>query len=760
MISLNRTCIAVTVISTVLYAGYHGVDALTYPRKAWIHPVKVARTTTNFNRHHIVPRTTPLGALCSTISPNQSRPARKYQAKKSSDNKKVTSTNENLPWSADFVTSHHTQSKIQSAAASECSDPVECAQHILETLLNTPPSECNPANIVCALTLSAKTLPAASANTSNEGFHQSLIKTLEILQMLVDDNKLSSRQLCNAAWAIAKHIDHGIDAQYINDALDSIALRMTDHLERIRGRHSMRKNMKHVQTGELSMLLWAFAAAKPRDLPPGWERPPRFEQIAPELDDVVKKTKNKHRVTFVSVIDDMSDSEDDDDNNRLESATSRLFDAAAIAFCRGEGAAALQSSDTDNMTMLKNSTWSELSNVAWSFAARGAYGTKQSDAMMTFLAREATRRLNLAMRAPPILTGGKSNKFCIVLPRDVVQIAWALGTMESDNISIGHALVHLVDAINGYWVSNNNSSENYRQLRCFKNADLVQLASALAHGRLDNRSVLTAIYEESLLRLRRSLQNKRPCFTASELSILLWVQARLNLTEKYGSVFGEFPSAACQLIHGQVSGLRSQEHANLAWSITVLNKFDEHIGLLLQKIFDDASSLSNGTIQLEHAHQLWQAYFILRDDCPEAVKFVSPEFSHFLERQWNIEKGRNKHSSYRHKSISKTLELLGVAHQNESKEDVDVAIVIRDGNSFTHKAHKPTSGFDMDRAQHKIAVEFDGPHHFTVLASTGDDLSLIEKGAKVLPRVLGHTVLKYKMLKKKGWTVVRIPWYV
>ena len=27
------------------------------------------------------------------------------------------------------------------------------------------------------------------------------------------------------------------------------------------------------------------------------------------------------------------------------------------------------------------------------------------------------------------------------------------------------------------------------------------------------------------------------------------------------------------------------------------------------------------------------------------------------------------------------------------------------------------------------------------------------------PRALGHTVLKYKLLKKQGWTVVRIPYY-
>ena len=36
----------------------------------------------------------------------------------------------------------------------------------------------------------------------------------------------------------------------------------------------------------------------------------------------------------------------------------------------------------------------------------------------------------------------------------------------------------------------------------------------------------------------------------------------------------------------------------------------------------------------------------------------------------------------------------------------------------------------------------------------------MEGGVKITtPRVLGHTVLKYRLLKKKGWTVVRIPYY-
>lgn len=50
------------------------------------------------------------------------------------------------------------------------------------------------------------------------------------------------------------------------------------------------------------------------------------------------------------------------------------------------------------------------------------------------------------------------------------------------------------------------------------------------------------------------------------------------------------------------------------------------------------------------------------------------------------------------------------------------------------------------------AVEFDGPLHFTREAFD-------ELGNKIAPRTLGHTALKYRLLKQQGWAVVRVPYY-
>ena len=49
-----------------------------------------------------------------------------------------------------------------------------------------------------------------------------------------------------------------------------------------------------------------------------------------------------------------------------------------------------------------------------------------------------------------------------------------------------------------------------------------------------------------------------------------------------------------------------------------------------------------------------------------------------------------------------------------------------------------------------MAVEFDGPNHFTRVRSDNSSEP---------PRPLGHNQLKYRLLKRQGWTVVRVPYF-
>ena len=190
-------------------------------------------------------------------------------------------------------------------------------------------------------------------------------------------------------------------------------------------------------------------------------------------------------------------------------------------------------------TLMGGCTWGELSNVAWSYAARGMCGPGGAALlMMTNLVGEVTRRMIAWHR-------GDGTTAANILPRDAIQIAWALGTMGSDNGDVGNALVHLVDAIRGHWI---DGCESCRPLAGWTCADLAQMATAMAHGRLDNQDVLPAVYEESLGRIlagsgsdgrRGPWRNNRGAdggFSTAKISILLWVQARLYLTPKFGEV--------------------------------------------------------------------------------------------------------------------------------------------------------------------------------------------------------------------------------
>ena len=618
-----------------------------------------------------------------------------------------------------------------------------------------------------------------------------------------------------------------------------------------------------IRPGEISMLLWAYAIVGPRNRPPGWESPRKMERLSSvvslssidddnvsvsssgsgsgvnsnENDSGVKVGKMTggsdstsaaenytEYVTFVK-LDSFSTSNGDFNDktyyhaDALESpldcnskTVDTLFDAVAIAFSRGVGVnmmAADMVEENHCRSLLSNCTWRELSNIAWSFATRGAYKSKESERMMSLFANEATSRIRSCVLGSSKRndTDGASTKAsaCKILPRDSIQIAWALGIMESDNVDSGDALLYLVDSIHDYWIDDSSGSttkkgskqqqqqQQQRPLRPFAHwtcADLVQLATAMAHGRLDNQSVLESIFRESLERISSSSggrrgggqhQRHKRVFSTAEISILMWVQARLYLTPKIGDVYAIFPSVASRELLRRMGsndvqlpnrmrqmGLGPQEQANLAWSLTVLENYSDSVVTLLQYIFHAASSLlsssspfgkdSERIMQLEHAHQLWQSYFLLSKDFPDATKFVPAELRNYLEDKWKLEKSRSKQSSSRHKAISQTLNLMKVAHRNEYEEDVDVAIVLEENSAWTHTAQ---NNFDSlpEKGHRKVAVEFDGPHHFTRSASTERDLLLIESGAKIIPRVLGHTVLKYRLLKRKGWTVIRIPYY-
>lgn len=552
--------------------------------------------------------------------------------------------------------------------------------------------------------------------------------------------------------------------------------------------------------------------------------------------------------------------------------------------------------------------WSELANVAWSYATYGWSRSPASEKVFYLIANETVRRLQ-------VLGGEKEEEeqikqsygtdipwWIVDQPanRDLSQLIWSLGIAQSDNFRLVDSLIHVVQHMwrreqqqqkkkkkrrqifsksgGGGGVGDGLTKTTITSSRLFEDwscADLVQVASALAHARLDEQNVLRALFEESIRRLpgrldgnstknenyddnnnnsndhdgnkdsmvdpprRRYPQRSRDqkIYLFWEITILLWAQARLHLTKDQDPIYECFAEQAVMSIQQasnaaaaaaattttctleghndnhkslRTIGLDAQSTANLAWSLVVLEQYRSKYAIqLLDSIFEQSAMECNelGYMQLEHAHQMWQALFLLQHESPLAIANAPLWFQEYLLSKWNKEKARPKLSSARHKAISQALTQMGVAHWNEHDEDIDVAIILKPNAMWTHQATTTTTttstmaesklnnnNSDDDETQSvynddddkmiRVAVEFDGPNHFTrpppaatFLATTtnnnnhnnnnqnndDDDDDTISFSSSVstplVPRPLGHSVLKYRLLKKQGWTVIRVPYY-
>jgi len=649
------------------------------------------------------------------------------------------------PYRAGYYTSIKTQKRIKGASYRGTSS-LERACNVIESFTESPPDRCNAANLVCALTLSAK----VRDKQTSKRLHSGLYKCFEVLSLLVSQRKttnkaISLRQLCNAIWAIAKHVDYdpsllptrrfdddflpigkafAVDTSLV-DTVQSPAIHLDQLVDQLAEQIAICVSRDdEVKNNELCMACWSLGVLRRRRTPPGWSRAPQVVKLSASQN----KRIGMNTVRFETWNDDkVTDFKDQ------EGSTTMLLDAVAEKLRDGR------------LDRLRQCNWKEIANVAWAFATIGHCCSQSSESLLLDLTAEATERLQNKVTDQP-------------LSRDLAQIVWALGTLQVDNFHLAASFENLIASIRERTLH----TTTLRPLVHWSCPDLIQVCLALAHARLDDQVLLRALFEEILSRMAKSarqrpLSSGRSTFRAWEISILLWVQARLYLTRDQGNVYAEFAQTAIGYIATEMRlnggleqvGIRSQEKANLAWSLTVLQLFEHNQTVdVYRRIFHETASscqIDEG-MKVEHANQLWQASFLLRHELPEAVDSIPPWFDTYLEQNWQSEKARSKDSSARHRSLSNCLHLLGVDHYNEHDEDIDVAIVLKPEATWTHETRQGHGG----REGLRVAVEFDGPMHFVRQSrEEGNDP----------PRPLGHTVLKYKLLKLQGWTVVRVPFY-
>jgi RAP domain len=677
----------------------------------------------------------------------------------------------NEPWRADYHTSKKTQILIQSSVNQFGKyTPVDRAEAVLETFLSMPPSSCNAANLACALTLSAKTL----GRSTSDHLRSLLFQTNNILYQMLEKEYLSTRQLCNAVWALAKHYDRdnkllpdrpdatslssdtiqgqaelwdlrndlaGCPTKRVDASIDEIARQLTV---------ALKGDIMNVKEGEICMACWSFGILRRRRRPPGWKNEPQLSNLPNKKIDRAPsnflkfeqwKTDRRPAGSF-----DMDIDVDDADDLDEASITGDLFDIAGRALTQSRTINLLNETADAKDSRIAFCTWKEIANLAWAYASVGRACSQDAEAVLKVISAEAIRRLT-ANRA--------TSK--VALSRDVSQIIWSLGVLQADNFRLGDGLVDFVIA-----VSNKSRNDGVCPCASWSCTDIGQVVLSLAHARIDDRFLLETMFAEACRRFRPLNSHDKATalqWKAWEICILLWAQARLYLTGSQSPVFREFANRAITDINKALREgstfhdmeIGPQEQANIAWSLTVLEMYNSPEAVeLLQAVFAEAevSCEKDGVIQLEHAHQLWQSLYLLQDECPKCTEAIPRWFQDCLQEKWLIEKSRPKISSARHLSISKTLTLMGVAHYNEHDEDIDVAIVLKPDASWTHETESSSVQFGV-----RVAVEFDGPYHFTRQRRT-------VAGSKLEPpRALGHTVLKYRLLKKQGWTVVRVPYY-
>ena len=167
-----------------------------------------------------------------------------------------------------------------------------------------------------------------------------------------------------------------------------------------------------------------------------------------------------------------------------------------------------------------------------------------------------------------------------------------------------------------------------------------------------------------------------------------------------------------------------QALANTAWAFVVMSAFD---GPLLGALWSRARELQ-AQLDTTTLCQLHQVRIIAGKESPACIAQqlgADASLQSRAQLAWREQTQAAKASSAFHLGVSRVLLAMGVAHENEGVEDIDIVVQRGECNS-------------------PIAIEVDGPSHFT------SNRPYLE---------LGHTALKTRFLRALGWAVLRVPFF-
>ena len=212
-----------------------------------------------------------------------------------------------------------------------------------------------------------------------------------------------------------------------------------------------------------------------------------------------------------------------------------------------------------------------------------------------------------------------------------------------------------------------------------------------------------------------------PSMNPQDVANTIWGLATLGWQSGEGAMRGALEGAAVRV----APSMNSQEFANTIWGLATLGwEFSSDAAAVFQQLVK-AFDHERGLLQLGTAglSQLLQAHLASQFLGLESITLPSPMLQ--VAMQAYREQARKVTVSNGQRELGESLRRLGISHELEySTADglfsIDLAIVDR-----------------------RIALEFDGPSHFTT--------NTLEP--------LGHTRLRDRLLSAMGWHVVSIPFF-
>ncbi len=212
-----------------------------------------------------------------------------------------------------------------------------------------------------------------------------------------------------------------------------------------------------------------------------------------------------------------------------------------------------------------------------------------------------------------------------------------------------------------------------------------------------------------------------PSMNPQDVANIIWGLATLGWQAGEGRMRDALEAAA-----GRVApSMNPQEVANTIWGLATIGwQACSDLGAVFQHLVE-AFSHERGLVQLSTAHlsQLLQAHLASQFLCLGLITLPSSMLEEAVKTC--REQARKVTVSNGQREVGESLRRLGIPHELEC--------ITADG----------LFSIDLAIVDRRIALEFDGPSHFT----------------KNTLEPLGHTRLRDRLLSAMGWRVVSIPFF-